>query len=210
LTFPKTYARSIFSQSLRVFGNKMIVGYARVSSVGQKLEVQLDKLKFCQKIFEEKASGKSDKRPRLQECLEFVREGDMLVVTKLDRLGRSVPHLCNVVEGLRRKKVDFKVLDQNINTEDAAGRLFFHMLAAFAEFENAIRAERQMDGMMKAMNLGVKFGRKALLTPEKVLALQADRANGLLIRELIKKYGLSQSSVYRYLSNSNSQEGTPC
>jgi DNA invertase Pin-like site-specific DNA recombinase len=126
------------------------VGYARVSSVGQSLEVQLDKLKHCDKIYQEKKSGASGKRPRLQACLEYIREGDTLVVTRLDRLARSTLHLCQIAADLERKQVNLQVLDQNINTNDATGRLLFNMLGAVAQLETEIRAERQMDGIQKA------------------------------------------------------------
>src|ERR1041384_3519064 len=99
-----------------------MVGYARVSSVGQTLDVQLSKLKHCDKIFQEKKSGSSDKRPRLQACLEYVREGDTLVITRLDRLARSTLHLCQIAAKLEQKQVALLVLDQNINTIDATGR----------------------------------------------------------------------------------------
>ncbi len=128
------------------------VGYARVSSVGQNLarcyretetfRVQLDKLKQCDKIFQETKSGTLHKRPQLQACLrgvsasltfrEYVREGDTLVVTRLDRLARSTFHLCQIAEQLQRKQVNLAVLDQNINTNDATGRLLFNMLSAIA------------------------------------------------------------------------------
>ena len=136
------------------------VGYARVSSVGQSLEVQLDKLKHCDKIYQEKKSGASGKRPRLQACLEYIREGDTLVVTRLDRLARSTLHLCQIAADLERKQVNLQVLDQNINTNSATGRLLFNMLGAIAQFETEIRAERQMDGIQKAKERGVHFGRK--------------------------------------------------
>jgi DNA invertase Pin-like site-specific DNA recombinase len=126
------------------------VGYARVSSVGQSLEVQLDKLKHCDKIYQEKKSGASGKRPRLEACLEYIREGDTLVVTRLDRLARSTLHLCQIAADLERKQVNLQVLDQNINTNSATGRLLFNILGAIAQFETEIRAERQMDGIQKA------------------------------------------------------------
>ena len=107
-----------------------LVGYARVSSVGQSLDIQLEKLAHCDKVFQEKKSGTSDKRPRLQECLEYVREGDTLVITRLDRLARSTLHLCQIADELQRKQVNLKVIDQNINTGDATGRLLFNMLSA--------------------------------------------------------------------------------
>ncbi len=99
-----------------------LVGYARVSSVGQSLDVQLEKLKHCDKIFQEKKSGASDKRPRLKACLEYVREGDTFVVTRLDRLARSTLHLCQIAAELERKQVNLKVLGQNIDTTDQSAK----------------------------------------------------------------------------------------
>jgi DNA invertase Pin-like site-specific DNA recombinase len=181
-----------------------LVGYARVSSVGQSLEVQLDKLRSCDKIFQEKKSGASDARPTLHTCLEYVREGDTLVVTRLDRLARSTLHLCQVVADLARKQVHLQVLDQHIDTSDATGRLVFHMLGAIAQFETEIRAERQMDGIRKARERGVDFGRKRKLTMPQVTQLRHRRMHGALIKTLMKDYGLSKASVYRYLSETSS------
>ena len=132
-----------------------IIGYARVSSVGQSLDIQLDKLSLCDKIFQEKTSATPAKQPQLEACLEYVREGDTLVVTRLDRLARSTLHLCQVAEKLERLQVNLQVIDQNINTGDATGRLLFNMLGAIAQFETEIRAERQMDGILKAKERGV-------------------------------------------------------
>ena len=112
-----------------------LIGYARVSSVGQSLQVQLDKLKHCRKIFQEKKSATGGKRLQLAACLEYVREGDTLVVTRLDRLARSTLHLCQIADELRRKEVELQVIDQNINTADATGRLLFNMLGAINQFE---------------------------------------------------------------------------
>ena len=176
-----------------------IVGYARVSSVGQNLDVQLDKLKHCNKIFQEKQSGSSSKRPRLEACLEYVREGDTLVVTRLDRLARSTLHLCQLAEQLEQKQVHLQVLDQNIYTGDATGRLLFNMLGAIAQFETEIRAERQMDGIQNAKARGVRLGRDKLLTEQQSLELRQKRAQGVLIKTLMKDYKLSKASVYRYL-----------
>ena len=126
------------------------VGYARVSSVGQSLDVQREKLDGCDKLFEEKRSGTTDARPQLKECLNYVRDGDQLIVTRIDRLARSTLHLCQIAETLKQKGVDLVVLDQNIDTSDATGRLLFNMLGAIGQFETEIRAERQMDGIKKA------------------------------------------------------------
>ena len=131
------------------------VGYARVSSVGQSLDVQREKLGGCDKLFEEKRSGTTDARPMLKQCLGYVREGDQVIVTRIDRLARSTLHLCQIAETLRKKGVDLVVLDQNIDTSDATGRLLFNMLGAIGQFETQIRAERQMDGIKKAKNRGV-------------------------------------------------------
>jgi DNA invertase Pin-like site-specific DNA recombinase len=176
-----------------------LVGYARVSSVGQSLDVQLDKLRRCDKIFQEKKSGVSTKRPRLTACLEYVREGDSLVVTRLDRLARSTLHLCQIAHELERKGVNLQVLDQNINTGDATGRLLFNMLGAIGQFETEIRSERQMDGIQKAKERGVHFGRKKKLTPEQISELRQRRKQGTLIKILMHDYGISKVSVYRYL-----------
>lgn len=176
------------------------IGYARVSTVGQSLDVQLDKLKDCEKIFQEKMSGTNDKRPRLQACLEYVREGDSLVVTRLDRLARSTLHLCQIAADLERLKVDLQVLDQNINTGDATGRLLFNMLGAIAQFETEIRAERQAEGIRKAKERGVKLGKKKKLTNEQIAELQTKRSEGILIKTLMKDYDISKASVYRYLA----------
>lgn len=176
-----------------------LVGYARVSSVGQTLVVQLDKLQQCDKIFQEKVSGITDKRPQLQMCLEYVRQGDTMVVTKLDRLARSTLHLCQIAEELERKQVALQVLDQNIDTNSATGRLLFNMLGAIAQFETEIRAERQREGIQKARERGVQFGVQKKLSQEQVAELQEKRHQGVLIKTLMQEYGLSKTSVYRYL-----------
>ncbi len=183
-----------------VRNNLALVGYARGSSVGQSLDVQLDKLRHCDKIFQEKKSGTSDKRPKLQACLEYVREGDALVVTRLDRLARSTLHLCQIADQLKSKKVHLQVLDQNINTSDATGRLLFNMLSAIAQFETEIRAERQADGIQKAKALGVKFGRRKKLTTQQIAEMRKRRKQGVLIKTLMKDYNLSKASVYRLLN----------
>ncbi len=170
-----------------------LVGYARVSSVTQTLDLQLDKL------FQEKKSGISGARPRLRACLEYVRDGDTLVVTRLDRLARSTLDLCQIAAKLERKQVYLQVIDQNINTNDATGHLLFNMLGAVAQFETEIRAERQREGIVKAKQKGVKFVPKRKLTQPQVEDLQIRRQNGVLICDLMSEYGLSKTSIYRYL-----------
>lgn len=180
------------------------IGYARVSSVGQSLDVQLDKLKHCKKTYQEKQSGTNQNRPELKACLDYIREGDTLVVTRLDRLARSTLHLCQIAEILKKEKVELQVLDQNINTKDATGRLLFNMLGAIAQFETEIRAERQMDGINKAKERGVAFGRKRKMTQEQINELIERRKKGVLIKTLMADYNLSKASVYRYLNQKES------
>jgi DNA invertase Pin-like site-specific DNA recombinase len=180
-----------------------LVGYARVSSSGQSLDVQLNKLKHCDKIYQETQSGTNQQRSQLTACLEYVRDGDMLIVSRLDRLARSTLHLCTIADALQRKNVALQVLDQNIDTSDATGRLLFNMLAAIAEFETELRSERQIDGINKAKELGVKFGRSKRLSPQQVVELQLQRQQGVLIKILMKDFDLSKASVYRYLEKSS-------
>ena len=180
-----------------------LVGYARVSSMGQILAVQLDKLGHCDKIFQEKKSGASGTRPRLHDCLEYVMAGDSLVVTRLDQLARSTLHLCQIADELARKGVHLQVLDQHLDTSDATGRLLFNMLGAISQFETEIRAERQMDGIQQAKARGVRFGPKKKLAPAQIVELQRKREQGALIKTLMQDYGLSKVSVYRYLGEAS-------
>jgi DNA invertase Pin-like site-specific DNA recombinase len=183
------------------------VGYARVSSVGQSLEVQLEKLQAvgCDPIFQEKASGTREERPALQECLRYIRKGDVLYITRLDHLARSTLHLCQIAAQLDHKKVALKVIDQNIDISDATGRLLFNMLSAIAQFETELRAERQMEGIKQALARDVRFGRKHALTPAEITTLRQQRAAGVLIKDLMHQYGLSKASVYRYLDGMQPQ-----
>ncbi len=175
------------------------IGYARVSSVGQSLAVQREKLRHCDKIYEEMKSGALTTRPRLAACLDYVREGDTLLVTRLDRLARSTLHLCQIAEELARKGVHLQVLDQQIDTSDATGRLLFTMLGAIAQFETELRAERQMDGIHNAKARGVAFGRRTAFTSEQVTLLRDARRRGALIHTLMRDFHASKATVYRYL-----------
>lgn len=183
-----------------------IVGYARVSTSGQSLDIQLDKLRAygCTKVFAEKRSGRqADSRPELQACLQFVREGDTLVISRLDRMARSILDLAKIADQLKKKGVSLKVLDQALDTGTSEGRLMFSLLASFAEFENDIRAERQLDGIAKAKERGVTFGRKRALT-------SADRKKIKLLREedkysvsqLAERFNVGVATIYRALQES--------
>jgi DNA invertase Pin-like site-specific DNA recombinase len=176
------------------------VGYARVSSTGQDLAVQLEKLSGCDKVFKEKRSGVDVGRPELKRCLEYLREGDTLLVTKLDRLARSAPDLYRIISQLADKGVAFKVTDDpTIDTSSRTGKLIMGILALIAEFENDIRRERQMDGIKHALERGVKFGRKPILTEPVVAQVRNLRADGVTVPEIMRRTHLSKASVYRAL-----------
>ncbi len=177
------------------------VGYARVSSIGQNLDVQLDKLREygCDEIFEEKRSARTAARPALKECLRYVRRGDVLVITRLDCLARSTLDLHRILEQLQENQVGFVVLDQAIDTTTSAGKLVFGILASVAEFETHLRKERQAEGISRARTEGVRFGPSPKLAGDQVDELRRERAAGVRIRDLMEKYGLSKASVYRLL-----------
>ncbi|GAA0785369.1 recombinase family protein [Roseibium denhamense] len=182
-----------------------LVGYARVSTLGQSLEVQLQKLEAAgvDKVFEEKKSGVDANRPALKQCLDYLRQGDTLLISRIDRLARSAEDLLRIVRELEEKQVTIKVLDQSIDTRDAAGKAFLGMLAVFAEFETNIRKERQMDGIAKAKAKGTKFGRKKALTAEVISSIKSMRVDEeRTIPEIMAKTGLSKATVYRALSAS--------
>jgi DNA invertase Pin-like site-specific DNA recombinase len=177
------------------------IGYARVSSYGQSLEVQQEKLRDCDRIFQEKQSARTDDREQLQMCLDYVRDGDHLVITKLDRLARSTRDLLNIMQRLQNKQVKLVVLDQQIDTSTPTGMLLFTMLGAIATFENDLRKDRQMQGIELAKRKGIKFGRKQALNAEQINELQRKRADGVKIIELMTEFNVSKASVYRALSN---------
>lgn len=180
----------------------MLVGYARVSSNGQSLELQLDALQQagCVKVFAEKKSGLSAKdRIQLAECLDFVREGDTLVVTRLDRLARSVGDLFQVIERLQEKGADFRCLQQGgVDTDSSTGRLMLTILGAVAAFEADIRKERQMEGIAKAKAAGVYKGRKPTVDGVEIKRLHAD---GMRPTDIARKLRIGRASVYRYLGD---------
>jgi len=177
------------------------IGYARVSSFGQSLDVQLSKLEDCDRVFQEKKSARTDQREQLSLCLDYVRDGDTLVITKLDRLARSTRDLLNIAKRLEDKKVELSVLDQQIDTSTASGKLLLNMLAVIAEFENDLRKDRQMQGINLAKSKGIKFGRKKALNTEEIQSLRASRIKGLTINELMLNFDISKATTYRYLNH---------
>lgn len=177
----------------------MLYGYARVSSTQQDLTIQREALKAagCEVIREEKVSGTSRKgRQELETLLEFVRPGDVVVVTRLDRLARSLLDLSMIVEELQSKGVDLKATEQPVDTTTAAGKAFLQMLGVFSEFETGLRKERQMEGIQKAKAEGKYRGRKPSINVEEVKRLKSE---GVSPSAIAKQLGMARSSVYRVL-----------
>ncbi|CAJ1780914.1 MULTISPECIES: recombinase family protein [Aeromonas] len=175
-----------------------LVGYARVSTVGQSLDTQLQALAECSTIFQEKVSGARDDRPQLALLLNFVREGDVVLVTKLDRLARNTRHLLEISEYLQSKRVALRILNLGINTSTPTGKLMLTMIGAIATFERELMLERQAEGIELAKQRGVYKGRKptAMAKGNEVLALLA---RGLTKAETARQAGISVSSVQRIL-----------
>jgi DNA invertase Pin-like site-specific DNA recombinase len=178
------------------------IGYARVSSTGQSLEVQLEKLNQakCEWIYQEKRSGRTADRPEFKSCMDYLREGDILIITRLDRLARSVVHLAQLAKRFQNEGIDLLVLDQNIDTSTSTGRLMFNMLASIAEFENDLRTERQAEGITKAKENGVKFGRPAKVTDTMKQEIYSRRLSGATIGQLAKEFSLGKASIYRAIN----------
>ena len=177
----------------------MKVGLARVSSVGQNLERQIIALKKygCEKIFEEKQSGtKAENREVLREWIDFMRETDEAVVTRIDRCSRSVYDLQLIVRELDSKGVTFSATEQNIDTKSPEGKCFLNMLSVFSEFETSIRKERQMSGIQRAKARGVYKGGKKKINVEEIIRLKAE---GYGATKIAKELNIHRDSVYRLL-----------
>lgn len=174
-------------------------GYARVSTTDQDLAVQIAALKGagCEPIRTEKRSGTSTEgRVELRTLLDFIRAGDTLVVTRVDRLARSIGDLQDIVRALRAKGATLKATEQPIDTSTAAGKAFLDMLGVFAEFETNLRKERQLEGIAAAKAKGVYKGRPATIDGAAVAKLKAE---GLGATEIAKRLGIGRASIYRVL-----------
>src|SRR5213080_1412412 len=180
----------------------MNIGYARVSTQDQTLNLQKDALEKigCTKIFTDTASGTKAERNGLEEALEYVREGDTLVVWRLDRLGRSLKHLIETISQLDTRKIGFKSLTENIDTTTSGGKLIFHIFGALAEFERNLIRERTNAGLQAARARGRKGGRPKSLTGKKTAMAQAlynDKNN--TVDEICKTLNISRATLYRYI-----------
>jgi DNA invertase Pin-like site-specific DNA recombinase len=180
----------------------MLVGYARVSTQDQKPELQLDALKAagCEKLFVEKASGAQRDRPELKAALDYMRNGDTLVVWKLDRLARSMKQLIETVEHLEGQRIGFRSLTEAIDTTTAGGKLVFHIFGALAEFERTIIRERTRAGLDAARARGRKGGRPSKLKEDDLKAARAMLADkSITVEEVAKRLGVSLATLYRHL-----------
>lgn len=178
-----------------------LIGYARVSTLEQSIESQTAALKKagCLKIFTDTASGKRADRPGLEDAMEFLREGDTLVVWKLDRLGRSLQHLVEILHTLQERKIHFRSLQEHIDTGSAAGRMFFNLIATFAEYERELIAERTTAGLAAARARGRFGGRPKLLSDKKIAQAKVLRAAGTPLAQIAATLNCSSRTLGRYL-----------
>ena len=204
--FSKSVLETIFSFAAWILGfeneaGSMLIGYARVSTQDQNLELQTAALgqAGCEKIFYDKLSGRFAQRPGLDQALGILRAGDTLVVWKLDRLGRSVKQLVDLVASLHDQKVHFKSLTDSIDTSTPSGRFFFHVMASLAEMERELIVERTRAGLEVARKAGRVGGRKRALTESKVESAKKLLASGVSAREVAKNLGVSLPTLYRWL-----------
>jgi DNA invertase Pin-like site-specific DNA recombinase len=183
----------------------VLIGYARVSMQDQNLELQRSALAKagCEKIFEDKTSGSRAKRPGLGKALEILRSGDTLVVWKLDRLGRSVKHLVDLVNDFDKQEIHFKSLTDSIDTASPSGRFFFHVMASLAQMERELTVERTRAGLEAAKRLGRRGGRKRRMTDSKIASAKKLLADGIAPRDVADNLGVSIPTLYRWVPASD-------
>src|SRR3954453_7411082 len=180
----------------------MLIGYARVSTHDQTLDLQLDALKKagCEKLYTDTASGAKAEREGLEEAINYAREGDVLVVWRLDRLGRSLRHLIETITLLNGRKVGFRSLTESIDTTTSGGKLVFHIFGALAEFERDIIRERTTAGLEAARARGRFGGRRSVMTPAKLRLAQAAMGRpDTNVGQLCEILGISRATLWRYV-----------
>ena len=187
----------------------MLIGYCRVSTFEQNTDLQIDALKLagCERIYQDKVSGAKKDRPELAKALEHARRGDALVVWRLDRLGRSLKHLIEVVEQLEEREIGFKSIQESIDTTTTGGRLVFHIFGALAEFERGLIQERVQAGLAAARARGRKGGRPRALRPDqaKLLYKLADEKEKTVV-EICRLLEISRPTYYDYLNRRKEYE----
>lgn len=180
----------------------MLIGYARVSTSDQSLDLQRDALRAsgCERIFEDQITGASTARPGLGQLMGTLKAGDGLVVWKLDRLGRSLSHLVTLIDELGRSGIGFRSLSESIDTTTAAGRLVFHLMGSLAEFERALIAERTIAGVKAAQSRGVHCGRRPSMTPDQIRHARQALESGEPSRKVAAMFRVGKSTLYRSLA----------
>lgn len=188
----------------------MLIGYCRVSTSDQNLNLQKDELtKFgCSKIYEDIASGAKSERAGLESAIDFAREENTLVIWKLDRLGRNLKDLIEIVNRLEKSGVSFVCITQNIDTRTPGGKLFFHIFGALAEYERELIRERTKAGLTAARARGRKGGRKPAMNEEQIEQARAMMDNPKLkIKSILKTLGISKATLYKYVPMGKSASG---
>ena len=183
------------------------IGYARVSTKDQNLNSQIDALNEygCERIFSEKVSGRKYNRTELDKCLDYLREGDTLVITKLDRLGRTTKQLIELSQYLEENEIDLEITDMNINTKDAMGKMFFTMMGAFAELEANLLSERTKKGLESARSRGRMGGRPKFPKDKRETVISLYESKKYTINEIIRMTDVSKSTIYNIV-NSQTKE----
>lgn len=178
------------------------IGYARVSTKDQNLDSQIDSLESsgCERIFSEKVSGRKYNRTELDNCLNYLREGDTLVLTKLDRLGRTTKQLIELSQYLENHKIDLEIIDMNINTKDAMGKMFFTMMSAFAELEANLLSERTKKGLNAARARGKKGGRPKIDVKKADMIRNLYKTKEYTGNEIADMVNVSRATVYRVIN----------
>lgn len=185
----------------------MKIGYARISTIDQCLDMQIDALKNfgCEQIFTDKSSGAKHDRPGLNDVFKFLREGDTLVVWKLDRLGRSISHLIEMMQLIEKRNASFHSIQEGINTSTSMGKLLFHFIGALADFERGLIMERTRAGLIAARARGKLGGRRFNLDADQVKRMKEIYDSKMVaIKEICSMFKISKTSLYNYIYDKNS------